>query len=314
MIGLVERISVIILLILGQGCVHTPSLDPSPPAAAANYPTAEFRAQGKLFHGLGEVALKKGQSLADVDLKVQGYFGGTIRIDSGFCHLRKSILYNDMELVPVPLTGSAQESCVIDITVTSIYPKDIDRNTLVYELKGQLLVKVIPDQRPFFLSSSRIPQGTDTNLFVPLDSTMGSVEVVFRGCGFSYEDTVPINDGEAMISARSVGGPEPLRRCIHEGFIDAPGEIKRVSWNVWYYAKEFSPLPLPRLNFNGDILTVEGDPSVAAIIFDDDFTLGSKATFRLDQDSEHMLRLLTVKGRSVVCQWMQGRGEFVCRQ
>lgn len=313
-VRVIKKILAILLLVGGPGCVHRPSLDPSPPAAASNYPTAEFRVQGKLFHGLGEIALKKGEPLANVDLKVQGYFGGTIRVDSGFCHLRKSVQYSGMELVPIELEGSAKESCILDITVTSIYPSDIDQTTLVYELKGQLLVKVLQDQRPFVLSSSKVQQGTDTNLYVPVDGKMGSVDVVFRGCGFAYEDTVPINDGEAMISARWVGGPEPMKRCVHEGFIDAPGEIKRVSWNIWIYAKDFAPLPLPRLDFNGEILEVFGDPAVAAIIFDDDYDLGSKGRFRLEQDEDHTLRLLTVKGRSVVCQWFQGRGEFQCRQ
>lgn len=314
MIRVVSKLMVSLLFFIGQGCVHRPSLDPSPPAAASNYPTVEFRAQGKLFHGLGEVALKKGEPLSNMELKVQGYFGGTIRVDSGFCHLRKSVQYSGMELVSIGLEGKATETCMIDITVTSVYPDDIDSTTLVYELKGQLLVKVIPDERPFFLSSSKVQQGTDTNLFVPVDGLTGSVEVVFRGCGFSYEDTVPINDGEATISARWVGGPEPLRRCLHEGFVDAPGEIKRVSWNIWVFAKDFAPLPLPRLEFTGEILRVEGDPAVAAVIFDDDYELGPRGTFRLDQDLEHTLRLLTVKGRSVVCQWMQARGEFLCHQ
>lgn len=315
MIGPRETIFAILMLLIGPGCVHRPSLDPSPPAASANYPTVEFRVQGKLFHGLGEVALKKGEPLSSIDLKVQGYFGGTIRVDSGFCHLRKSIGYSGMELVPIPLEGKAQESCVVDITVASIYPSDIDQSTLVYELKGQLLVKVIPDQRPFFLGSSRVQERTDTNLFVPVDSTsMGSVQAVFRGCGFAYDDVVPINDGDAMISARSVSGPEPLSRCVHEGFIDSPGELKRVSWNIWIYAKDFSPLPLPRLIFDGEILHVEADPAVAAIILDHDYELGPRGTFRLEQGEEHTLRLVTVKGRSIVCQWLQGRGEFECHQ
>jgi hypothetical protein len=302
------------LLVTGHGCATPVSLDPSPPAAASNYPTAEFWAQGKLFHGLGEVALKKGQSLSDIDLKVQGYFEGTIRVDSSFCHLRKSASYSGMELVAFPLTGTASESCVVDIVVTTVYPQLYDSTTLVYEMKGQLLVKVIPDQKPFFLASSKVQDRTDTNLFVPVEATMGSVQALFKGCGVSYVDSVPVNDGDAMISARSLSGPAPLDRCVYEGFLEGLGGVKRVSWAVWIYAKEFAPLPLPRLDFNGDTLRIDGDASVAAIVFDKSYKFGSKASFKLNQDEDHMLRLLTVKGRSVVCQWVQGKGEWVCRQ
>jgi hypothetical protein len=310
-----KRISLAILLLMGgPGCVHQPNPDPSPSAAVSNYPTAEFRAQGQLFHGLGEVALKKGAPLSSIEFKVQGYFGGTIRVDSAFCHLRKSISYAGSELVPIAFDGLARESCVIDITVASIFPSEIDRAALVYEMKGQLLVKVLSDGRPFHLASSKVPEGTDTNLFVPVDGISGSVGAVFRGCGHAYDDTVPINDGEAMVSARSVSGPEPLKRCVHEGFIDSPGELKRVSWNIWIYSKAFTPLPLPKLEFNGETLRVDADPSVAAILFDEAYTLSNKASFKLDQGQTHTLRLLTVKGRSVVCQWIQPRGEFECRQ
>lgn len=311
---LMNGFAIVSLLVTSHGCATPVSRDPSPPAAASNYPTAEFWAQGKLFHGLGEIALKKGQSLADINLKVQGYFGGTIRVDSSFCHLRKSASYSGMELVSFPLTGTASESCVVDILVSSVYPEIYDSSTLVYEMKGQLLVKVIPDQKPYFLASSKVQDRTDTNIFVPVEATIGSVQAVFKGCGSSYVDTVPVNDGEAMISARSLAGPAPLDRCVYEGFVEGLGGIKRVSWAVWFYAKDFAPLPLPRLDFNGDTVRIESDPAVAAIIFDKNYKLASKASFKLNQDEEHMLRLLTVKGRSVVCQWVQGKGEFVCRQ
>lgn len=307
-------ITVILLLASGQGCATQLSLDPSPSAAASNYPTAEFWAQGKVFHGLGEVALKKGEPLASIDLKVQGYFEGTIRVDSGFCHIKKSTSYTGMDLVSFPMTGKADESCVLDIVVTAVYPKVYDSNTLVYEMKGQLLVKVIPDQKAFFLGSSKIQDRTDGNLYVPIDGGMGSVQAIFKGCGANFLETVPVNDSEAQISARAVTGPSPVDRCVYEGFVEGLGGIKRVSWNIWYYAKGFAPLPLPRLDFNGDTVKVEGDPSVAAIIFDSTYKLGYKASFKVNQDEDHMLRLLTAKGRSVVCQWVQGKGEWVCRQ
>lgn len=302
------------MLLAGQGCAHKVSLDPSPSAAEANYPTAEFRAQDQLFHGLGEVALKKGEDLSKVKLEVQGYFEGTIRIDSGFCHIKKTLTYAGTSLVEVALSGPAKESCVIDIVVTTVYPRVYDENTLVYDLKGQLFVKVLTDEKPFHLGSSKVQAGLDTNLYVPVESQGGSVQAIFRGCGSKYDDMVPVNDGEAMISARALAGPERFDRCIYEGFLDMLSGIKRVSWSVWTYDRSFSPLPLPRLDFHGSILRVQADRAVAAIILDEDFELSHKALFRLDPDEEHVLRLLTVKGRSVVCQWLTQRAEWVCRQ
>lgn len=302
------------MLLAGQGCAHRISLDPSPSAAEANYPTAEFRAHGGLFHGLGEVALKKGEDLSKVQLQVQGYFEGTIRVDSGFCHIRKTLTYAGTSLVDVPLSGPARESCIIDIVVTTVYPRVYDEGTLVYELKGQLFVKVLPDEKPFFLGSSKVQAGLDTNLYIPVESQGGSVHAVFRGCGSRYDDMVPVNDGEAMVSARALAGPERYERCVYEGFIDMLTGIKRVSWSVWTYDRAFTPLPLPRLDFEGDRLRVEADRAVAVILLDGDYELSHRATFRLDPDEEHTLRLLTVKGRSVVCQWTRERSEWLCRQ
>lgn len=315
MLRLVKSMIVLVsLLIAGQGCAHQPSLDPSPPAAASNYPTAEFWAQGQLFHGLGEISLKKGEPLSKIQLRVQGYFGGTIRVDSGFCHIKKSSNYDGMELVNFPLEGAAKESCLLDIVVSVIYPKGVDSTTLVYEMKGQLFLKVLTDDKPFMLSSSRIPDRSDSSLFVPVDGMGGAVQVIFKGCGFEYIDSVAVNDGEAIVSARSVSGGAPMEKCLHEGFISTLTGVKRVSWNIWYYAKGFAPLPLPKLQFAGEYLRVAGDFATAAIILDDNYKLVYAAVFKLDPTEDHILRLLTVKGRSVLCQWFPARMEWVCRQ
>ena len=305
---------IVLLLLTGQGCAHTASLDPSPPAAASNYPTAEFWVQGKIFHGLGEIALKKGDLLASLDIKVHGYFEGTIRVDSSFCHIRKSFNFSTTGLSSIPLTGKAEDSCVLDIVVASVYPKVYDSNTLVYEQKGQLLVKVLTDQRPFFLASSRVQEKSDYWLHVPVEGMTGSIQAIFKGCGYGYTDTVPINDNEALLSARWVGGQQLPTRCVYEGFLEGLGGITRVSWNVWTYAKEFSPLPLPTLSLEGEKLTVRGDRSVAAIVLDDSLELSWKASFSFDTERDHVLRLVTVKGRSVVCQWRSAVVEWTCLQ
>ncbi|MCJ7520996.1 MAG: hypothetical protein MUP21_02065 [Dehalococcoidia bacterium] len=304
----------VLTVLSGQGCAHKLNLDPSPPSALSGYPSAEFWVQGRLAHGLAEVVLRKGDSLNAIALEVQGYFSGTIRVDSGYCHLKKSINYSDMDLVPFELSGKAESSCLINILVSSVYPGSYDASALVYELKGQLLVKVMASDKPVFVASTIVQARSDAGLAVPYDGAFGSVKATFRGCDQDYQDTLGVTDGYVIIRSKALLRDMYTDQCTYEGYLNGVSGILRVSWNIWVYAREFSPLPLPKLLIDGRYLMVTADPTVAAVILDDRYELGNTARFTWDTGTPHTLRVLTVKGRSTVCRWDLFGSEWTCYQ
>jgi len=302
------------LVLSGQGCAHKPNLDPSPPSGASGYPSAEFWVQGRLAHGLGEVVVRKGDPLNGIQLEVQGYFSGTIRIDSGYCHLKKSINYTDTELVPFELEGKAESSCLISILVSSVYPSSYDSATLVYELKGQLLVKVMPTDKPVYVASSKVKARTDTGLSIPYDGGLGGVKATFRGCDQDYSERLSVMDNQVLMRSQALLRDMYTDQCTYEGYLDGTAGILRVSWNIWVYAQEFSPLPIPKIKMDGQHVMVTADSTVAAVLLDDRYELGNLARFKWDSGVPHTLRVLTVKGRSAVCRWNVFGSEWTCYQ
>lgn len=302
------------LVLSGQGCAHRLNLDPSPPSGASGYPSAEFQVQGRLAHGLAEVVLRKGDPLNAIQLEVQGYFSGTIRIDSGYCRLKKSVNYSDTELVPFELEGKAESSCLINILVSSVYPSSYDSATLVYELKGQLLVKVMPTAKPIYVASSKVKARTDTGLSIPYDGGFGGVKATFHGCDQDYSERLSVIDSQVLMRSQALLRDMYTDQCTYEGYLDGTAGILRVSWNIWVYARDFSPLPIPKIAIDGRYVTVTADPTVAAVILDDTYSLGNVARFKWDSGVPHTVRALTVKGRSAVCRWEIFGSEWKCYQ
>jgi hypothetical protein len=316
MMHLIQRLCLVALLLFsGQSCAtHPHSFDPSPRASESGYPTAEFVAQGKLFHGLGEIAIREGEPLSSIGLEVQGYFEGTIRVSSSACHVRKVYNYLGFERPSFTFEGRAYENCVLDITVSVVFPRPSFASPIVFEMKGKLLVKVVSDYRPYFIASSKIPERGQTSIFVPTDSRRGSVLAFLKGCSCEFIDTLPVVDGGVIINASSLDDRKDVGSCLYEGYIKTHSVFKRITWLILVYARDFLPLPLPSIQTFGGTVRVDADSAVSAIILDGDFQLASRAVFQIDPDEEHTLRLLTVKGRSIVCQWTPQTSEWTCRQ
>src|SRR5579863_5990249 len=81
--------------------------DPSTPASDSHYPTAEFQACGQRWHGLGVCDIQAQDDLSKVNLQVQGYLSGDLRVyavsDSSDCQFDQHMTYVKNQLVPIPL-------------------------------------------------------------------------------------------------------------------------------------------------------------------------------------------------------------------
>lgn len=290
------------LLVLLLGC-DALRPDSAPPAFESNYPTAEFRTAGELHHGSAEVVLYRGQPYDEVDLAIQGYFEGTIRIDSDRCDLGQSYTYTDSELFRVEIKGLAEESCLIDFSIQPKLPDEETSGQVIHEFKGRLLIKVLEMDQPWWGLSSKIKVGLNKRIRIPFVGE-GKAKVAFRGCGSEFQKELPIKENMIKVSAEDVVGKIIQRTCFLEGVIIQEETIKRISWTIWGYAQDFPPLPVPvikKISFGRtEFIT---DEAVAIISLDRSHKTINRGKFRFNPRNPHIFRALTAKGRSLVCEW-----------
>jgi len=283
------------------------------PALEANYPTAEFSIGEQTFHGLGEVSIVKGDALSSLQFSVQGYYDGVVAVDSARCDLHVSQRYKNSEPVTIPLSGPATTSCLFDITVSPTFPNQKSYLDTVYEFKGELLVKVLEPGETWYGFSSKVRRDGEARFFIPVPTDDTTAQVVFRGCGVSYDATVDIFDRSIDISTIDLMPDIQKQRCALEGFVRYEEiRIKKVTWRLWGFDPEFSPLSEPVIIEKDGKLFVEGDPTVAAVSLDKEFILGSEADLNFDNKKDHILRFITVKGRSALCKYLTKRGKWWC--
>ncbi len=295
------------------GCRATLQADPSEPAAESGYPTAEFRAGGRLFHGLGEVLLVRGRPLSEVRLEVQGYHDGTIRVDSSACNVSQSWSYTNSERKLVVIPGVATESCLVDIVVAPSFGADAN-GIRVYELKGQLLIKVLDEGMPWVGISSKVHASGDQRIWIPVEppAPTSLVRLLFRGCDSSYDRFGRLVNGALTVLATDLGVPVTESRCLLEGAAKQGDYVKRVSWRIWGYRAGFTPLPLPDISSCFGRLCVTADTTVSLLALDSDYVFKPEARFRFDAARAHVLRAMTVKGRSFVCEYEPAVKEWRC--
>lgn len=303
------------IFLLMISCVHKLALDPSPPAADSNYATAEYQINGTVAYGLSEVFVEVGELYDTVDLRVQGYFDGVIKVDSRQCGVSVVVPYKDSALVPIKIPGMAFErTCLIDIVVIPVFPGEKDQGILTYEFKGQLMIKPLGRYMSWYGTAHNARAGEELLLGIPMP-TIGEdtlpPEIAVAGCGGTFSGYALYNEDIVMLALSDIVQPGLDRQCIFEGVVLSDSAILAFTWRVWSYDLDFVALPAPRLEIKNSMflkhirkVTITGVASVGYIAMDDEYVQGNKASFSYDIRKDHTLRLLTVKGRSVVCIWL----------
>jgi len=89
--------------------------------------------------------------------------------------------------------------------------------------------------------------------------------------------------------------------CMMEGFINSSAFVD-VDFNVLVakYNAEFTQLPIPVVKINGDKIEIIADDAVSIVSLDNEYEIDYEAKFDFDRTKPHVIRLLTVKGRSVI--------------
>ena len=276
--------------------------DPSMPAIKANYPTAEMRACGKRWHGLGTCAVKRGDPLESVDFKVQGYYRGTITVESKTCQVSQTVSYENNALVHFSIPGLAAQSCTISVTVSPEYPKRKDEDVVVYSFRGHVHVRVHEGNlwAGYTLKAAGLWQKT---LAINVGGT-GPVRVLAAGCGIQYDQNLNLVSGKLEFPLHDAVDRSAPGYCVLSAAVTDPQyEDLLFTAFVARHDPSFAPLAIPAVSIDGDKIVVKAENSVSIVNFDDEFKIAQSGKFKWDKNQAHVIRLLTTAGRSVIGEY-----------
>jgi hypothetical protein len=285
-------------------CCSVPQLKEDPVMAAtdANYPSLEMRACGKTWHGDAVCALEKGQSLNSVAFSFQGYAIGSYRIYSKSCAIDQSATYKENEEIKVSIPGIAKESCVVTVTMAPAYPDEYNPGIKLYSFRGSLAIKV-KDHEDWLGFTKKVTGNFKSSLELNIGGD-ADVKLVMDGCGKLYSKTVKNEGGVVTAPLHEAFQATEPKTCVLDAAVISP-EFEDFLFDVMisYYDGKFTPLSIPAVVLQDNKLKVTALGVVSVISLDDKFEFETEAEFDFDPNQDHILRTLTVKGRSALGLW-----------
>lgn len=286
------------------------------PATQAKYPSAEFYACGKIFNGLGECDVDEGQELNSIDLKIQGYYKGTVKFSSN-CELDSalplSVRYSKNSIVPFHLPGPAIKTCGVSFVISPEYPNEQDQKLVIHSFKGHLLLKVkIPGTKWVGLSTKvKAGIGPSDVFKIKLNTNDEKVDVSFRSdrCEVNKDDLeLDVNEGSVTVKLRELLSEVKIKTCILNGVVFTSEEAIRVSWFIAGYDPKFIPLPIPVTEINENKIKILADDNVSVISLDDTYYIDREIEIEFDITKQHIIRILTIGGRLALGIWIPEKG------
>lgn len=276
------------------------------PAQEANYPTAEIWVKDEFHHGLVMTSIKRGRPYRDLRVRVQGYYKGSVQIESEDCGISLDRQYTQNELIDVDIPRLADRDCVISVLVT---PSFDGQDVKVHSFQGHIGIKVLDyeDDDDDYINwvGHQVKMSDVSDPFVEIDTgTAGDeADVFLSGCGKEMSDTISMNNGVVVIPmGRAVEHQKQL--CVLEGRISVEEyEDLHVNILVAVYDNKFTPLTIPMVKVGTDTIDVEARQAVSIISLNEEYEFDYDASFEFDRYGSNILRLLTVKGRSVLGKW-----------
>lgn len=319
--NLLRYLFLLLLLVSLSGCGSKklrPDLSIS--ATQANFPTAEFTACGEVRSGLGICAIKKGQNLDSVLLSVQGYYKGTIKFSTN-CDsnsaLPSPVRYFGNEKIRFFLAGKAEKSCGVSFIVSPEYPNESDQRLHIHSFKGHLYIKVIDGDQKFWGFVSKIKEGPNAgeNIDLPAyENTEVVVIVKSKRCSVNVDKKIKVTHGVVRIYAKDIFEYVPIKTCVLNGAVLYPNrnEALRFTWFISGYAKEFDTLPIPvhylKKKKKKYYMHVEADSNTSVVSVDNSYKISNVGKFRFDLNKCHIIRALTIKGRSRIGHYCPNKG------
>lgn len=264
------------------------NVDRSIPATQANYPTAEFRACGRLWHGLGGCQLKTGQSLDDLNIEVQGYYSGMVRIigTGDECQFDEVVSYSNNSVIPVHIPKKIQTNCTIGFLVSPQIPHAKDQPVVIRSFMGFLRIRATDQNWAFSKYETMETDGASIQLQPSGFNPGEQVRVVAKGCSQSIDQIMLVESIRLSLSAIQA------QNCFLEvAIIGSKAQVQTIG--LTSYSSVFAPLAAPVIE-NG---WVYAGPDVAVITVDDKFYVGSEVKYKKQPS---IVRVLSTAGRSVI--------------
>lgn len=290
-------------LMVLSGCTQRLQPDVAVSALEAGYPSAEFRACGKLWVGLGTCRIAPGQSFKDLGIKIQGYYAGTVQIESKACGVSVVRRYGNNELVDVVVPAPAAASCLFTFQVFPDYPGQQTSGVFVSGFKAYLWVRMLPRDQAWHSTEVKDTGSWERNWKMFVGGTQ-PVSVQALGCDHDFLDTLPVVDGQLVFPLhKAVSAYNSV--CVVEGLVVNPA-FKNTMFSalVVQHSSRYVKLAIPTMKKYAFTLTVYPDGATAATSIDDRYTTENPAVFEdFHFNVPHILRTITVKGRSVIGLW-----------
>lgn len=291
------RLFFIVLFLVS--CKSALKKDLIPSAIDSGYPTVEINACDTTFVGIGVCKVEHESDLSDLVISVQGYYKGTLQVDSDAAKLHATLKYENHQKIPIFLSGTADKSFMIDFVLSPEYPDETKSGIIVQALKGRLRVEVIHPGIPYVSDSVKIKQNTE--YVFPLALYEGeTVKTIISGCEADFSQ---FGIGPILVPLSSLRRIPFVQDCVFEGVILGFKYPTRFTWQVWSYSEDFVPLPIPKVYFSNDTLVIEADKSVSIISVDNEYKITNKGKFNCQESKSHTLRIITVNGRVLIGKW-----------
>jgi len=294
---LVTKLALIPLFACVIGCGSRIKRDDNIPASHANFPSAEFSACGKRFIGLGQCPVIKGEPNDSVKMQIMAYFAGTVRVVSQECQIDSSFRYNGSGFIDIYIPGRGRNNCVISFVVSPEFPKEDKSDIIVHSVEGHLLLRVTDPNGKWVGHSQKVRQGARFQFRIESDRPANFFLV---GCGVEITDRRTPFEGAIEVGTDELGN-DAIRACVYDGaLIFDDNTEQRFTLAAWYFDPKYLRLPIPIIESNSRSINVLADGTVSIIAFDDQIEISNESRFRFDDTQTHVLRLLTVAGRTLV--------------
>jgi hypothetical protein len=284
-----------IIFFILTGCANKLVQDPFSPSIDTGYKRVETIICGT--HQVGENGCVFKEGILSGTLKIFKVAAGEISLKG--CGLDKSYVYAQDEnnsWFEIPLSGTLQEDCVVDIYQKVIFPGQEKATFPIYGIVGTVSFGVCPKDIP---CDFKVQQH---EIIVPLDDYQitGDGQYLIRGCGVVVEGPKEIH-GPKNIRLDLIwpgGYPRAKSSCLFVTGIKGVFKQKRYfKINLFGNATEF--VSVPDLKFSAKEIEFTGDQYVSLTMIDGKAILDRKGKFEISPSGNY-LRFYTVNGRSLV--------------
>ena len=273
--------------------------DPSISVVDANYPSLEIYQKDNLYNGLAIFEVDPDSNLRDLNLSIQGYYNGEVRIFSSTCNVDDIKRYEGPEKIYLGYNIKIDRVCVFSIVLAVDFPKAGE--VVVHPFKGHIVVA--PKKKTYSITRAyKIPVGGKRNLAINFGE---DATVFFEGCETSTQDFFRANNrGIINIDFTNYFNPSRSIICVPQMAIIGETKKMRVRLVLGFHSSKFVPLAKPSVRLEDNELKINAQNVVSVVSFGKRYSISSIGNF--SPKNGNTARIMTNKGRLLVGKYHNG--------